>query len=57
MIGKKTKIIELSIGIVCLLGVGAYGATFEYKNYQEKQIAQAKEQHKNEQKRRSYRKI
>lgn len=49
MISRKTKIITSSIGIVCLLGVGAYGATSEYKNYQEKQIEQAKEQHINEQ--------
>lgn len=44
---KKLKLIL--IGILCLLSVGAYGVTFAYKNYQEAQIQQAKEQHKNEQ--------
>ena len=49
IISDKKKIIPLSIGILCLLSVGAYGATYEYKNYQQTQIQQAKEQHKNDQ--------
>jgi predicted membrane protein len=49
IIGDKKKIIPLSIGVLCLLGVGAYGATSTYKDYQEKQIEQSQEQHKNEQ--------
>ncbi|OOP74156.1 hypothetical protein [Clostridium beijerinckii] len=49
IISDKKKIVPLSIGILCLLSVGAYGATSAYKNYQETQIQQAKEQHKNEQ--------
>ncbi|WP_026887863.1 DUF1311 domain-containing protein [Clostridium beijerinckii] len=49
IIGDKKKIILLSIGILCLLGIGAYGTTSTYKNYQEAQSQQAKEQHKSQQ--------
>ena len=49
MMSKKIKIIAIGIGIICFLGVGGYGANSAYKNYQEKQIEQAKEQQKNEQ--------
>ncbi|MCI1478206.1 MAG: hypothetical protein LKH93_19770 [Clostridium beijerinckii] len=49
ILSDKKKMIPLSIGILCLLGVVAYGVTSVYKNYQETQIQQAKQQHKNEQ--------
>ncbi|NRT91515.1 hypothetical protein OD350_18065 [Clostridium beijerinckii] len=49
IISDKKKIVPLSIGILCLLSVGAYGTTSVYKNYQETQIQQAKEEKKNRQ--------
>lgn len=46
---KKIKLILIGIWGLFLLSVGAYAANSAYKNYQETQIKQAKEQHKNEQ--------
>ena len=49
MISRKTKIIILSIGIVCVLGISVWGVNSTYSNYQKSKAEQAKEQHKNEQ--------
>lgn len=49
MIKNKKKLISISLEILFLLGISAFGILSIYKDYQEKQIKQEMKQHKNEQ--------